>query len=583
MMTSTVCRLALTVALVSLAGCASEGEEIAPVASPLKTTAAAAAENPDREAWFGELHIHTTQSFDAFIMGVRTTPEEAYRFARGETVEFMGQEVTRKRPLDFMAITDHAEQMGLGDALIDPDHPLSQTQVGKDIVAGKIPSTELGKISRSNIGDQLDSASVWQRVVTTANRFNDPGRFTTFIAYEWSSMPNYANLHRNVIYRGDDAPPPFSALDSDRPEDLWHFMESNRARGYENLAIPHNANSSNGLMYDWVQSDGRPIDEAYAQRRALNEPLSEIAQTKGTSETTPELSPGDRFAEFELMRELMLSWVPGKQGGSYVRDALGRGLVIADKVKANPYKFGFIGSTDTHSGLNTVREDEWGGHVSTLAAVVERDLAARSLMDDDPFFETVRTSAGALAGVWAESNTRESLFDAMRRRETFATSGTRIKVRLFGGWDFAQGDINSEGWVRNAYRTGVPMGGDLPVRNKQSAPRFLVWAARDPDSVGLERAQIVKVWLDAGQHREKVFDVRVSDRKGGDALIREVWTDPAFDPDQAAVYYLRVLETESPRWSTLLARRLNLPIPKSVPERIQERAWSSPIWYSPTT
>jgi hypothetical protein len=583
-------------------------------AEPAAQTAA------QRQAWFGDLHLHTTQSFDAYVMlGTRVTPDEAYRFAKGETVSVLGQPVRRAEPLDFLAVTDHSENMGVLNSLDDPNSELSRSELGRKIKE-EGPKAFWDVIKLSVGGKSLPVtdvkpliASAWQREIDAANHNYQPGKFTTFIAYEWSSMPSGKyNLHRNVIFSGDKAPLPFSSLDSNKPEDLWTYLESVRKAGYEVLAIPHNANASNGLMYDWVDSYGKPIDEAYALRRAANEPLSEISQNKGQSETHPALSPNDEFANFEVFDHLLIGGAKSDPPGSYVRDAFGRGLKIEHNVGVNPYKFGVVGASDFHNGLSTSAENAYGGNIGgidpqqpppedELAKIYSTPETSNLLLD------TVLFASGNLTGVWAEENTRESIYAALRRKETFATSGTRLQLRFFGGWSYTPDLLKSPNWVKEAYATGVPLGGDLPARPSSSkAPRFVIAALKDPHGANLDRAQVIKVWLDGDKYQEKIFDVALSDHRSiaksgrapplrntvnvetatytnsvGATQFSTVWTDPQFDPATAAVYYLRVIEIATPRWSTILAVRRHRALPASVPASVQERGWSSPIWYSP--
>ncbi len=412
------------------------------------------------------------------------------------------------------------------------------------------------------------------------------------------------NLHRNVIFKGDHAPLPFSSVDSRRPEDLWSYLENARKDGVEALAIPHNGNASNGLMYDWNDSDGKPIDEKYAQRRILNEPVSEISQNKGQSETVPALSPNDEFANFEVFDTLLVSREPSKPDGSYVRDAWGRGLSIEEKVGVNPYKFGVAGGGDFHNGLSTSAEDAYAGSAAGIDPNVPASAKAPPPIDPARFSQFA-TGSGNLTVVWADQNTRDSIFDGLRRKETFATSGTRLKFRFFGGWDFPQ-QVFDQDWVKVGYQSGVPMGGDLPAKSS-NAPRFVVWAIKDPNGANLDRAQVIKVWVAGGKHEEKVFDVAYGgDRKPdpatgkvpaiGDTVdlqkatytntigtteLKAVWQDPEFDPALPAVYYLRVLEIPTPRWTTIQAVKHGQPLPADTPATIQERGWSSPIWYTP--
>lgn len=557
----------------------------------------------DRRAYYGDLHLHTSYSLDSFILNGRTLdPADAYRFARGEPVSYLGRSIRRARPLDFIAITDHVENLGLSSQLADPRSPVFGSEVGRIylekgpfpfwnaivgfIKAGKeIPGVPLGRFL----------ADSWRQEIEAANAANEPGRFTTFIGFEWTSYPDGQNLHRNVIFRDRNPPAPFSSYTSQRPEDLWAWLENIRAQGHEAMAIPHNPNVSNGLMYDWTDSDGRLIDAHYAERRVLNEPLSEIVQSKGQSETHPSLSSTDPYADFEIFPHLLASETVGKVPGSYAREAFGRGLLLSERIGANPYQFGVVGGSDFHNGVSTAAENAYSGDMigtDPSTALFERHLAAERLQPGNKSsgnVERLETSSGALTGVWAEQNTRPSIYAALRRRETFATSGTRIGLRFFAGWSFPRDILEREQWARDAYRTGVPMGGTLAgTRAGEESPQFLIWAGKDPDGAPLDRVQIIKVWADRGQSHEKVFDVSIATREKrsmrshtGAAQLSALWHDPEFRATQRALYYVRVLEVPSPRWSTLLAERYGLPPPTGTPTHIQERAWSSPIWYAP--
>lgn len=614
-MKKTIALLAtITVPAVYFAATTSVG---AIAADDAKVTAQEISSDSDRQAYFGDLHMHTMYSFDAYIFGSRVPIEDVYRFARGESVNYMGHSLKRDEPLDFIAVADHAEQLGFGTLIDDPDSAISKGPIGQRVRAGdKSAALMIEIVNGLGSGGEMKAAGVsaWTKLKEAANNFYEPGKFTTFIGYEWSSMPSGSNLHRNVIFRGSEAPFPFSALDSNRPEDLWSYLEHHRSNGIEGLAIPHNANASNGLMYDWRDSDGRPIDEVYAQRRMLNEPLNEIAQGKGQSETLPLLSGNDEFSGFEVMDQLL-----GKDGrygrveGSYARDAYGRGLEIAQRTGANPYKFGMAGGTDFHGGLSTSSESQYGGDVNYPAEMLSTEQIRKNIgLDPDPegLWNAPIMSAGALTAVWAESNTREAIYDALRRKETFATSGTRIKVRMFAGWSFPSNLVGGNGWIRRAYADGVPMGSDMRARPKEgAAPKLALWATKDPNGANLDRVQIVKVWLEDAHRREKVYDALLSDDRKvdrvtgkaspvgntvdlktgkysnsiGSTSLQGVWTDPDFNPEQPALYYVRVLEIPTPRWSTLQAIRRNLPLSDKVPATLQERAWGSPIWYMPGT
>jgi hypothetical protein len=609
------------------------GPTPAPALAPAAQAAAAPA---DRRAYFGELHLHTGYSFDAYaLMGARTTPEDAYRFARGLPVTYLGKTVQRPRPLDFTAVTDHAEYIGTFNQTEDPNSEAAKSEIGRAFLAHPLQVyfrflRDLhGMLGTPGLNARAAMASAWKKEIEAANRNYQPGRFTTFVAYEWTSFPQQKfNLHRNVIFKDTPAEAPFSSADSERPEDLWTYLEGLRARGIEALAIPHNANASGGLMFDWKDSDGRPISEAYAQRRALNEPLTEVFQNKGQSETTPELSPNDEFANFEVIDQL-LTGGRAEPNGSYVRQALGRGLVVQSKTGADPFKLGFVGGSDFHNGLSNADENAYAGVglYSTDPKVNLPDQAAarrilapphpmappKSVQDladiePDKAPSTATWTSAGLTGVWAEANTREAIFAALKRRETFATSGTEIRLRFFGGWDVAPNALASATWLSTAYRTATPMGGDLPAApGRARAPGFIVQAAKDPTSGNLDRIQVIKIWLDGDQYREKVFDVVWSPERKRDpatgrvpavrdtvdlktatyvnsvgaATLSGVWRDPEFDPARPAVYYARALEIPTPRWTTLLAVRRGLPLPTHVPATIQERAISSPIWYTP--
>ncbi len=600
--------------------------------------------NPLRAAYYGDLHLHTSYSLDAYMRGTKIDPDEAYRFAKGEVLTYLGQSVRRRESLDFLAVTDHSEMIGVYHELEDPGSGFSNSAVGKTLRAlfaaitgpdGRHDLTRLRKdpgladrwetfwresgdsIFPSSIDKKLpyareaDARNAWNRVIGCANRNYEPGKFTTFVAYEWSSAPHNANLHRNVIFSGNAAPYPFTSFDSTDPQDLWNWLEKIRREGFEALAIPHNANASNGLMYDWLGE--RMMDRPYAEERQANEPLSEISQTKGASETHPLLSPNDEFADYEIY-DFMENWRKqvGRPQGSYLRDALSAGLVLQRRLGTNPFKYGFVGGSDLHSGLSMSAQADHAGDVfvanigggkPTQEQAIRRLAPAGDGTDVD-----LKMTSGNLTGVWAESNTRESIYGALRRRETFATSGTRLKFRFFGGWSFSNRLLQEKDWVATAYSKSVPMGGDLPREPaKGGAPAFAIWAIKDPNGASLDRVQVVKVWEEAGQQKEKVFDVAwAGDRKpdpktgrlpairdtvdlktgrytndSGAAELRSVWTDPEFNSERYAAYYLRVLEIPTPRWSTLLALENGLPLPDAVPATEQQRGWSSPIWYSP--
>jgi len=577
---------------------------------------------PDqRRVFFGELHLHTALSTDAWTYGTKLLPADAYRFGRGDTVLVPAAQVTKEQgrgdgkdvparrawPLDFMAVTDHSESVGTLLSLDDPKSAFANSEAGKKILANPPIAQTMAVAARNGRGtapaemhDPKLIRSAWDMTVNAANEFYEPGKFTTFIGYEWSASPDGKNLHRNVIFNADHAPLPFTADESSKPEDLWKYLESARTQGIDVIAIPHNGNASGGLMYDWNMTDGRPIDEDYARRRALNEPLTEIVQIKGQSDTLPALSPNDEFANFEIFDRLLgPAALKGTPPGSYVRDAFGRGLVIQARTGANPYKYGIVGGSDIHNALTTSDENTSAGGqfgIDPATMLPQGEQAKRALgievqkvsADGKPAsgppprrMDILERSSAGLTGVWAEENNRASIFAALKRKETFATSGPRMRVRMFGGWDFTRDMTKDKRWVALAYARGVPMGGDLPAKpSRAKAPSFILQAFRDATGAGLDRVQIIKVWLDGDSYKEQIFDVVASRGKPADS-VTTVWQDPKFDPAKPAVYYARVLQVPTPRWSTLLAEKSGLPVPTDVAAMIQERAWSSPIWFTP--
>lgn len=568
----------------------------------------------ERAAFFGDLHLHTGLSFDSASSGIYTTPDDAYRYALGETVQYMGREVRRNRALDFLAVTDHAEYLGVAPEAGDPAGLFADTEWPEKIAAADSILSFMRLFSPSAFRGTDPAipefvtepiiSSYWQQQMAAAERYNQPGKFTSLIAFEWSPMPGGAHLHRNVIFRGPEYPArPFSALDSPRPEDLWSYVESLREEGIESVLIPHNSNMSQGLMFSTTDSYGDPITENYAARRLANERLVEIAQIKGTSESRPEFGQTDEFAGFELMN---LAIEEGADpAGGYIRPALARGLEMESTMGINPFRFGLIGSSDFHSGVSATEEDNFVGALGYSDDMSKPDMVLNELNPITGESATV-FSAGALTGLWAEENTRESLFAAMKRREAFATSGTRIRVRMFAGWVFDESFLESREWVSLAYAQGYAMGSDVPWSGTDAPMKLVIHAVKDPEGANLDRVQVVKIWREDGEPRESIYDVawsgdRAPDAQGklpavgntvdlssagytndiGAAQLATVWTDPDFDPDQSAIYYVRVLEIPTPRWSTYLAVRNNMAIPGNVPATIQERAWTSPVFYSP--
>ena len=586
---------------------------------------------PNR-VYFGDTHLHTSYSADAGMIGNTLGPDEAYRFAKGETVtSSSGQKARLARPLDFLVVADHAENLGLAPLLMASDPTLMATQFGKELRAfvdkGDLPgawnhwSTTKASGKDPLAANQDVYRTAWARLTETAEKHNEPGRFTAFIGFEWTSAYERNNLHRNVIFRGGkknaDTIIPFSAFDSVDAEDLWSWMAAfEQKTGDKLLAIPHNGNLSNGIMFDDVTLTSRkPLDRDYAARRARWEPLYETTQMKGDGETHPAHSPHDEFANFERWDKGQLGPAPKKPEmipREYTREALKRGLAYEAKLGVNPWKFGLIGSSDSHTSLATTTEDNFFGKVSAVeptADPIRFDEVIGGIGGPPEAAQYHRqASASGLAAVWSRDNTREALWDAMARKEVYATTGTRLVVRVFGGYDLAATDLQRSDFAEQGYRKGVPMGGDLKASPAGKAPAFLIRAQRDPDGANLDRIQVIKGWLDAsGKTHEKVYDVvwsggRKPDPKTGKLpavgntvnvaeasytnaigapFLESYWKDPSFDPKQRAFYYVRVLEIPTPRWTTYDAKIYGIALPKDVPASIQERAYTSPIWYTP--
>ena len=573
--------------------------------------------NPLKNAYFGDLHLHSGYSMDAFALGTRTTPDDAYRYAMGETVEYFGKPQKRMAPLDFLALTDHAEYLGVAPQTVDPNGPFAKTDwystmTSKDPAVSaaafhKVVGTFVSNKPLPEFSDPKLLRSTWDLYTAVAEKYNNPGKFTSFIAFEWTSAPEFQNLHRCVIFADKGPAIPYSAFDSLDPENLWRYLEQQRKQGLEVIAVPHNGNASNGMMFSTRDMSGKPITKDYAERRMMNEPLAEIIQGKGQSDTSPALSPTDEFANFEMWKYLIGTSTPAKSAtGSYIRQAYGVGQQLQETLGVNPFKYGIEAGTDFHSALSSTEASNYPGSHGYQDNDPKRVISATTSVGGEP---PTALGSGGLTGVWAEENTREALFAAMKRKETFGTSGVRIKVRMFAGWNYPKDITRNGDWVKAAYDGGVPMGGDLPVQAGTTAPTFILHAIKDPNSGNLDRVQIVKITTKNGKSQEKVFDVLWSDERkvdpktgklpavgntvdiknatytnsiGATELVGQ-WTDPAFDPNASATYYARVLEIPTPRWSTYWAAKLGVPPNPTVPATVQQRAWTSPIWYTPAS
>ena len=589
---------------------------------------------PYNEVFWGNTHLHTALSSDAFGAGTRLSTEDAIRIAKGEEIRSnTGQLVKMKRPLDFLAITDHAEGFGVFVEIANGNPILLEDPIAKSwydmLQGGKEEAAQLAveipyALANNKLPEPVTNPekaipllrSSWQAANGIVEKYNDPGKFTTLHAYEWTSVTGGNNLHRNVIFRDGldkvDSILPFSALQSDDPEKLWDFLAN-----YENktggrvLAIPHNGNLSGGEMFG-PRKNKEPYDSAYATNRQRWEPLYEIMQIKGVGETHPQLSPNDEFAEYGLVGwdngnlTLDILITPEQMKTNYARKALMDGLKYESDLGVNPFKFGFVGATDSHTAINTMDEDNWFGKHTTSEPSPERVGEVTKKLNGVTRYGWQYLSGGYTA-VWAKSNTREEIWEAMKRRETYATTGTRIKLRFFAGFNFKMEDLQKSDYLKKAYEEGVPMGGDL---NGSGVPKFLIHAVKDPNWANLDRVQVIKGWTDKqGNPREKIYDVvwggnRTLDNQGqlpdvgstvnlndgsfdntiGDQELKTVWEDPDFDPEIKAFYYVRVLEIPTPTWILYDKIKYDLDnVPKDAPLIQQERAWSSPIWYMPNT
>jgi hypothetical protein len=652
----------VVIALMAMGIGCSEGEgasRVQAVAEPIAPThqlaSVPAGLEGQRYAYFGDLHVHTTYSMDAFQFGTLATPDDAYRYAQGEMIKHPGGfDMQLQRPLDFYAVTDHGIYLGVVRAGADTSteisgYPAMQSihnlNAAENLTLESVPTRNfrafIGQFTRAIAGSEpLKSEvdrimrSTWADEIQAADRHYQPGKFTTFAAYEFSTTkPDGGSMHRNVVFRDTESLPamPFNRLMSLDPEDLWNWMDDLREdEGVESLAIPHNSNKSNGQMFALTTWAGDPMTLEHNEKRMRNEPLVEITQVKGTSETHPALSMNDEWAGFEID-----PYVAGggglriaKPAGGYVRDAMKQGLALEAAGQGNPFQYGFIGSSDTHTGAGSFDESNFFSKIGLLDSTPElrgsvpisdEDLEVLQLTDANESMFYVAPDgrryllrnpsvygASGLAAVWAEQNTRESIYDAFRRKETFATSGPRMRVRFFAGYDLDDAMLNEADGMARAYAQGVPMGSDLMAKSG-GAPGFMVWAARDSMSAPLQRVQIIKGWIAEGKPRERVFDVVCSDGLAvdpethrcpdngakvnvsdcaisadrGAGELKTLWQDPEFDEKQKAFYYARVLENPTCRWSTWDAIRAGVPSRENLGVLIQERAWSSPIWLTP--
>jgi hypothetical protein len=577
--------------------------------------------NPLNNVYFGEQHLHTANSPDAFSFGTRNLPDDAYRYCKGESVKkSTGGEnnmVKKLTPYDWCAVTDHAVFFGFLPLMLKKGSAVYDTPMGKLIRTGKPEDGEkafnmMFKAVTSGVPipyltDKKTMRSVWEEQKAVANKHNDPGKFTTLIAFEWTSVPYFQNLHHNVFFRDDVGPDMiFSALDSVKREDLWTYQEVQRTMGHENISIMHNSNLSNSMMFPSKTSYGTPITKEWAMRSQRNTVSAEITQVKGSSETNPALSPDDEFAGFETNYKHLIGTsgtVVGSVDKSYVRRALTDGVGYQEMIGANPYKLGVVAGSDSHTGFDENEENNYTGVSGHLDATAKLRLNNVMMVSGEP---GLKWSTAGTTAVWAPENTRPEIFDGMKRKETYGTSGTLIRLRFFGGWDYSEDLVKDKNFVKKAYADGVPMGGDLP-KKAGKAPTFAVWALKDPSSGNLDRIQIVKGWYNKlGHPQEKVFEVVWSDDRKADPVtgkvppvgntvdiskatysntigaieLSAVWKDPEFDESQHAVYYARAIEIPTPRWTTYDAVKLGVEPPESVPATLQERAWSSPIWYT---
>jgi hypothetical protein len=618
----------------SLAGC--EQQESGPSdTSESQTEAATVVENaaeteviPQRVYW-GDLHLHSRYSFDSYAFGnTALSPDHAFRFARGEAITaHNGEQAQLETPLDFLLVSDHAEFLGVLPGIEDADETVLGTALGKrwaDWLAGSQFSSIIYEYmavveGRSDLEESVPDEflnSVWRKIGTIADKHNDPGNFTAFIGYEWTSMIEGDNLHRVVLFEGDAEQTagvvPFSAIDSIDPEDLWTWLGAfEEETGGQVMAIPHNGNISDGRMFAELTLAGDRLSRSYAETRIRWEPIYEVTQVKGDAEAHPLLSPDDEFADFENWDKTDIGFnvIPEDKKRTayehgYARPALKLGLKFAASLGINPFQFGLIGSTDSHTVMSTADDDNFYGKFPDSEPGPDRMTNTMGGV----LWRNRELTASGYTGVWAVENTRRALFDALRRREVYASTGPRIVVRVFSGWDFSESDLSAPDMAARGYAHGVPMGGVLAQAPPDASPTLMITAAKDPNGANLDRVQVIKGWLQAdGSPAEKVFDVAWSGDRSKDpetgglapvgstvdldtatysndigaAQLTTLWRDPDFDPDTHAFYYIRVLEIPTPRWTTCDAVRYGLERPDDLPPTTQERVYTSPIWYTP--
>ncbi len=574
--------------------------------------------SPLKKAYFGETHMHTQYSLDAYIGGNRFTPDQSLRFAQGEAIQLdkFGKTWQLKRPLDFAAVTDHAEYIGESYTIVTKGVKGHDSEAAQSIRNVKsleeglslfikyvVSNNRSDKPSHPDFYTGVNSTmSAWEIMNETTEKHYKPGKFTTLHAFEWSGAPQGGNLHRNIIFRDTIVPNlPVSYIEANRETELWKWLDEITRNGSTVLAIPHNSNASKGMMFDDNMPNGEPITEQYAKARQKYERTIEIMQIKGASEVYPEFWPNDEFADFETAESLADFSGRSFEEKNFIRYALKKGLEYENTLGVNPYKLGFNGGTDSHNGfMSNVEEDNWtGGHGLT-------DMTAEDRVNNtvDGWAKVYDTNPGAITGVWARSNTRAEIWDALYNRETFATSGPRMKVRFFAGYGFGDSYKSYEQLVTDGYKKGVPMGSDLsPIANK--TPSFLIWALKDPMNANLDRVQVIKGWYDNGVLKEKIYNLAASDgRLASDGSVTPTnakvdlttgsydttkgnkefmlsWTDPDFDKSQTSFYYVRVLQIPTARWNSWDEIRDNVKFPDQVAKTVQERIWSSPIWYTP--